>query len=83
MPPSCIIIYAKFRSCVELALARAVGQGPGAAREGRPNCELGVARASPRLGTDSSQRVCIEQSGCAGYIFSFSFAIVFLRFLSL
>jgi hypothetical protein len=49
------------------ASARAVGQGPGAAHEERPNCELRVACASPRLRTDISWRVFIEQSICAGY----------------
>jgi hypothetical protein len=55
---------------VELALARAVGQDPGAAREDRPNCKLGVAHASPRLRTDISWRVRIEQSVVVD-IFSF------------
>jgi hypothetical protein len=27
------------------------GQGPGAVRQGRTNCELGVARVTPRIGT--------------------------------
>jgi hypothetical protein len=40
------------------------GQGPRAVRQGRSNCEVGVARVAPRV-LKGSQRMCIERNSCA------------------
>jgi hypothetical protein len=47
------------------------GQGPRAVRQGRSNCEVGVARVAPRVLNDDSQRTVKERSSCASCIFSF------------
>jgi hypothetical protein len=47
------------------------GQGPRAVRQGRSNCEVGVARVAPRVLNEGSQRTCMERSSCARCIFSF------------
>jgi hypothetical protein len=47
------------------------GQGPRAVRQGRSNCEVGVARVAPRVFERDSQRMVKERSSCDRCIFSF------------